>query len=82
MNDGVHRDTATGDVSLGARTLGRVDPIVVYYGYGHCSAAKGETTRLEPCRDSRDLYDHGGYHWKKLGSEWSIYKVFGGYAIE
>jgi hypothetical protein len=82
MNDGLQRDTATGDVSLRARKLGRIDPIVVYYGYLYCSAAKGQTPRYEPCSDSRESHDRGGYHWKRLNSEWSIYKLFGGYPIE
>lgn len=82
MSDGLQKDTATGDVFLSARTLGRIAPIVVNFGYVYCSAAKGQTPRSEPCRDNRESQDRGGFYWKRLNSEWSIYKQFGGYPIE
>jgi hypothetical protein len=82
MNDGLYRNAATGDVLLGARTLGRVGPVVAYFGYLYCSAVRGQMARLEPCRDSRESVDRHSYRWRKLDSDWYIYEVFGGYGIE
>jgi hypothetical protein len=82
MNDGLHRNGSTGDLLLGASTLGRIGPVVAYFGYLHCSAIKGQMPRLEPCADSRDSVDRRSYRWKKLDSGWYIYEVFGGYGIE
>ena len=71
----------SGEVYIAAHTLGG-RTTSSYYGYLYCPSIAAQPPFYVPCIEKRDSVDRESYHYKKVGSDWYIYKVFRQYDLE
>ena len=79
LNEGLYRSKETGEVFLAAHTLGKTDAVATYFGYMFCPDIEARLSNAVPsalpCTAASDSGRWAGRRWKKLNSEWYIYKV-------